>query len=72
MRCCKPDIVLLRQLAQLRYWKPNLRTVVQARSDFPNAQYKYILGYIWSIVLHGAENWTLRKVAGKCLNVVLE
>jgi hypothetical protein len=28
--------------------------------------------YIWSIALHGAEKWTLPKVAGKCLNVVLE
>jgi hypothetical protein len=28
--------------------------------------------YILSIALHGAEKLTLRKVAGKCLNVVLE
>jgi len=28
--------------------------------------------YIWSIALHGAEKWTLPKVDGKCLNVVLE
>jgi hypothetical protein len=39
MHCYKPDIFLLHQLAQLRYWQPNLRTVTQVHSDFLNALY---------------------------------
>jgi hypothetical protein len=32
-----------------------------------NFSKKLIKWYIWSIALHGVENWTLRKVDQRCL-----